>query len=64
MGKRYDHVLLKKLARTHPEELLVEISTVKLAKFRNKKVENDENSDDDKFGCRGRVASGSGTNHI
>ena len=36
-GKRCDHVLSKKLTRTHPEELLVEISTIKLEKFRKKK---------------------------
>ena len=30
-GKRYDHVLSIKLTRTHPEELLVDIFTIKLA---------------------------------
>ena len=61
--RRYDHVLSKKSTRTHPEELLVGISTIRLAKSR-KKVENDENSNCDKFGCRGRSASGSGAKHI
>jgi hypothetical protein len=36
MWKRYDHVLSKKSTRTHPEELLIEISIIKLAKFRRK----------------------------
>ena len=35
-----------------------------IGKIQKKKVENDENSNFDKFGCRGRSASGSGAKHI
>ena len=62
--RSYDHVLSKKSTRTHPEELLVEISIIKLTKSRGKKVENDENWNVDKFGCRGRSAFGIGAKHI
>ena len=35
--RSYDHVLSQKLPRTHPEELFVEISTIKWAKVQKKK---------------------------
>ena len=62
-GKRYDHVLPKKSTRTHSEELLVEISTIELKIFWEKKVKYDENSNSDKLGCRGRSAFGSSAKH-